>query len=307
LLLQICISCGCDHQGYSIVDLFRETDCTPPTLLSITSIDRYTSIVAFDEPIAEKSVQLNIKSNSIVSSQVNKQSLTITCKNALSLAEPMFLQGRIEDIRGNSTNFSVSLWANNPTPPTILINEFTTKGNSSNPDRVELLVISRGNLGGLTLYAGTDQLYSDYFIFPEIWVEKGTYLVVAFSEETNEKDVYQSKEKAGLSSNNGCLTLAANPQWDATILDAVLWGNHTTTTFDGFGSQSLLAQAHFIHAQNHWNSNIAEDSIDSTKSTSTRSFCRSQAIDTNCSQDWYICSTRNATFGSKNSEERYAE
>ena len=60
------------------------------------------------------------------------------------------LKGRVNDWIGNSLTFTLGLWGYNPNLPTLLINEFTTKGSGNNPDRVELLVL-KGNLAGITL------------------------------------------------------------------------------------------------------------------------------------------------------------
>jgi hypothetical protein len=307
LTIQLCIGCGCDHQGPTPVNLLSSVDSTPPTLLKISSLDRQSALLVFDEPINQDTIQLQAKGNQVASKQVTKASLVIAFKDAMSLSEGLPLQGRAEDLRGNSISFSLLLWAKNTNPPSLLINEISTKGSESNPDRVELYVTNRGNLGGITIYAGTEQKYTDRIIFPELWVERGDYLVIAFSKGEIASGTYCSENLAGLSANNGCLTLAISPQWDAPLLDAVIWGNHTTQTHDGFGSKALLGQAQHIAEAGHWNSKEANASINSTDSTATRSICREQLRDTNSLDDWYICATRNASFGTKNSEEHYED
>ncbi|MGE4454075.1 MAG: Ig-like domain-containing protein [Sphaerochaeta sp.] len=307
LAIQLCISCGCEHDMPSPIDLFGSIDSTPPTLVAIKTNDRYTSLLVFDEAIQEDSLHLSAEGNRIEHMQVNNKTLTFTLKDALIFGEWLPLTGRVEDLRGNSVSFSVFLWAENQNPPKLLINEFSTKGSESNPDRVELLVLERGNIGGITLYAGTEQSYRDRLIFEERWVERGEYLVVAFSKGDVKEGTYHAEAQAGLSGNNGCLSLALSPQWDAPLLDAAVWGNHTTQTHEGFGSKELLEQVAYIHTQLHWNSKKAEESIDSTNSTATRSISRDHAKDTNSKDDWYVCATRGASFGGKNSEDHYQE
>nr|WP_319776828.1 hypothetical protein [uncultured Sphaerochaeta sp.] len=307
LTLFLCIGCGCDHQGPSPINLLSAADSTPPTLLKIGSLDQYSACLVFDEPINEHEVFLKTRGNRIASKQVEQASLIITFKDAMSLGEPLPLEGRVEDSRGNSTSFSLLLWAKNTNPPSLLINEISTKGSENNPDRVELFVTNRGNLGGVALFAGTEQEYTDRIIFPEVWVERGDYLVIAFSKGEITTETYRSENQTGLSAKNGCLTLAANPQWDGTLLDAVIWGNHTTQTHEGFGSRTLLEQAQFLAEKGHWNSRNADASINSSDSTATRTMCRDSQKDTNSLDDWYICATRNASFGKRNAEERYQE
>jgi hypothetical protein len=307
LTMFLCIGCGCDHQGPSPINLLSAVDSTPPTLLAISSLDQYSALLLFDEPINEHEVLLQARGNGIASKLVERASLTITFKEAMSLGEALPLEGRVEDCRGNSASFSLLLWAKNTNPPSLLINEISTKGTENNPDRVEIFVTKRGNLGGITLFAGTEKEYTDRIIFPEVWVERGDYLVVAFSKGEIATGTYRSESQAGLSANNGCLTLAVSPQWDGTLLDAAIWGNHTTQTHEGFGSRTLLEQVQYLAEKGHWNSKNAEGSINSSNSTATRSMCREQQRDTNSLDDWYICATRNASFGRMNAEERYQD
>ena len=116
---------------------------------------------------------------------------------------------------------------------------------------------------------------------------------------------YTSENLSGLGSNNGALSLALSPEWESPIIDAVVWGNLVTTTFEGFGSQALQNQVATLFEAGQWVSSSSADSIDSTSSTATRSFCRDRLIDTNSNSDWYICDTRQASFGARNSEKRF--
>ena len=61
----------------------------------------------------------------------------------------------------------------------------------------------------------------------------------------------------------------------------------------------------YLVQRNQWNSAKSEGSIDSTDSTATRSFCRDKGKDTNSKEDWYICATKEASFGSVNSKKRH--
>ena len=303
--LLLCSGCGCSQPELVLYNLFEQADNSPPVFLSATMQSQHTAILSFNERIDEKSVALWCEQNSVATITVMDKTLTLNLAKPLQMGSSLPLEGRVEDIRGNSLQFSIELWAKNTHPATVLINEFTTKGSETNPDRVELVVTSRGNLAGLTLYAGVADDWSDRFVFPDRWVERGTYVVVAFSKGEHEATWYTSALQAGLGSNNGCLSVAMSPEWTSPLLDAVMWGNMSTSTFEGFGSASLLSQAQILFQSGHWNSASSDKSIDSNTSTATRSFCRNRLIDTNSSDDWYICATRQATFGSQNSEQRY--
>ena len=305
VFLLLSSGCGCSQPELSLHNLFEQADSSPPVFLSANMQSQHTATLSFNESIAENSVTLWCEQNSVASFTVIDKTLTLNLAKPMQMGTSLPLEGRVEDIRGNSLQFSIELWAKNTHPATVLINEFTTKGSETNPDRVELVVTSRGNLAGLTLYAGVADDWSDRFVFPDRWVERGTYVVVAFSKGEHEAAWYTSALQAGLGSNNGCLSVAMSPEWASPLLDAVMWGNMSTSTFEGFGSASLLSQAQILFQNGQWNSASSEKSIDSNTGTATRSFCRDRLIDTNSSDDWYVCATRQATFGSKNSELRY--
>ncbi|MEA4859713.1 MAG: hypothetical protein VB127_04465 [Sphaerochaeta sp.] len=304
IMLILLVGCGCEQSPASLHNLFTQTDSTPPKLLQYEAISSKVVLLTFDEPLDDSSVSIVCNTREPSSVSISSETLTICLEEELVLGQGVPLQGRVSDMRGNSLRFSLTLWARNQNPPTLLINEFTTKGSETNPDRVELLVTSRGNLAGITLYAGRDGVYSDRYIFPDRIVERGAHLVVAFSKSSAE-DSLSSELQAGLSSNNGCLTLARSPEWESPLLDAVVWGNHTTTTHEGFGSEDLAMSVSYLAQHNQWNNSKSEGSIDSTESTATRSFCRDKGKDTNSKEDWYICATKEATFGSANSEKRH--
>lgn len=304
IILLLLVGCGCEQPPVSLNNLFSQTDSTPPTLLHYEAVSKQVVLLTFDEPLDSDSVSILCNTKEPSSVSVSSETVTISLEEELVLGQGVPLQGRVSDLRGNSLRFSLTLWARNQNPPTLLINEFTTKGSETNPDRVELLVTSRGNLAGITLYAGRDGVYSDRYIFPDRMVERGAHLVIFFSKSPAEGSV-SSELQAGLSSNNGCLTLARSPEWESLLLDAVVWGNHTTTTHEGFGSADLAKSVSFLAQRNQWNSPKSEGSIDSTESTATRSFCRDKGKDTNSKEDWYICATKEASFGSANSEKRH--
>ncbi|NCC65712.1 MAG: hypothetical protein EOM15_13765, partial [Spirochaetia bacterium] len=300
ILLTIGLIISCNLNDETIYNVFDQVDCTPPILTNIETLDSQTVLFTFNEIIDHQTVSLTCCGNSVRTKMVHNQQLTISLNKPIALAQSQAIEGSVCDIRGNSTYFSISAWAKNEQIPTLLINEFTTKGNETHPDRVELIATSRGNIAGMTLYAGTKDTWTDRIILPDRWVERGTYLVVSFTEGAVHEDLHCSELLTGLGSNNGCLTLAKTPHWNSTILDAVVWGNHSTSTYDGFGSKALKDAVQFLYNQGHWRSNSCNESVDSTNSTATRSICRDSLRDTNSSTDWYICATKAATFGSAN-------
>lgn len=307
LLLALVLLSGCNEGEYQLSDLFDQIDNTPPMLLSAQMVDQQHARLQFNENLKHDTATLNTRSNGIETLQVNGAAATVRFTRPLPLGSSVEVEGRFEDVRGNSIHFTLELWANNPNPASLLINEFTTKGSDTNPDRVELVATGRGNLAGLTLYAGTPENWSDRVVLPDRWVERGTYIVVLCSDDSMTDCDYEFDFKVGLGSNNGSLSLAANPSWGSPILDAVVWGNLTTTSNEGFGSAALLDQVTLLVKTGQWESKESKKVVDSTNSTATRSFCRNQGQDTNSNRDWYICATKKASFGSLNSTERFSE
>ena len=152
--------CGC-RQGEEVVNALLEgRDSTPPVLLSWEMTSATTARLSFDEPVVITSSDFSVAGSAIIDSSVSMGSVTLTLAEPLDLGTSACLEGRVEDLARNSLRFSITLWAKNPNPATLLINEFTTKGTEANPDRVELVATSRGNLAGMTLYAGTAAHYA---------------------------------------------------------------------------------------------------------------------------------------------------
>ncbi len=304
-ILLITAGSGCRQADEVINVLSQKRDSTPPTLISWQMKSPSTATLTFSEPVVIKGSDFSIETIGITSATVSMTTVTITMAEAIALGKCVRLYGRVEDLSRNSLRFAITLWAKNPQPARLLINEFTTKGTEVNPDRVELVVLERGNLAGITLYAGSPASYSDRLIFEDRWAERGTYVVVRF-QDGQDGGEFESEQLAGLSSNNGALSVALTPEWSSPIMDAVVWGNRVTTTYEGFGSEALLTQVGQLAEAGQWSSNKSGDSIDSSLSTATRSFCRDRLIDTNSERDWYICDTRQASFGGPNSEKRYS-
>jgi hypothetical protein len=202
VLQLVVIGCGCRQADSMIFALFDERDSTPPQLLGweMTSIE--SGYLKFSEAIDLATISLRPEENRMISISVHGERVLFTLAHPIDLGQSIPLAGRVQDLSGNSMRFSIFLWAKNPTPATLLINEFTTKGTEANPDRVELVVTGRGNLAGLTLYAGTPSQYSDRYIFGDTWVEHGTFLVVRLQASESDATPQVSELEAGLSANN---------------------------------------------------------------------------------------------------------
>ena len=304
LLLLLSTSCGCNQQGPEITNLFSQKDSTPPIVLSAKATDTATITIKFSESLREESIKLQVNGVNNTNHLYTRDTLMLYLLSPMENASSTRLSGRVEDVWGNSTCFDIEVWAYNPNRANLLINEFSTKGSSTNPDRIELLVTKAGNLAGLTVSNGVGPFAEDRCILGDKQVFAGDFLVIAFQQGETEI-TYVSENLGGLSSNNGCITVTESPDWESPILDAVIYSNKTTTTYGGFGSSETEQCAILLSQGRHWNSQMAEKAIDSTNSTTTRTLCRSNYSDTNSEQDWYVCDTRGASFGKVNSDTHY--
>lgn len=304
LLVLLTTSCGCNQQGPESINLFARQDSTPPKLLSAKAIDTATITLKFSEELRSTSISLQVNGVQNTNYLSARETLTLYLMAPMDIATSTQLEGRVEDLWGNSTRFCIEVWAHNPNRAGILINEFSTKGSGNNPDRVELRITKAGNLAGITVANGVGPFAKDRCILGAKQVFAGDFIVIAFQEGTPNTG-YCSEQLGGLGSNNGCITVAESPDWESPILDAVLYSNKTTTTFGGFGSRETEQEALLLYQGRQWDSQLAEKAVDTTNSTATRTLCRANYSDTNSEQDWYVCDTKGASFGGENSSIHY--
>ncbi len=304
LLLLLTISCGCNQEGPTSINLFAQQDSTPPKLLSANATDRATITLKFSEELRSKSITLLVNGMENTNFLCKKETIMLYLTSFMEIASSTRVEGRVEDPWGNSTRFSLDIWAHNPNRAEVLINEFSTKGSGNNPDRVELLVTKGGNLAGITVANGVGPYAKDRCILGDKQVFSGDFVVIAFQAGASSTE-YSSERLTGLSSNNGCITVTESPDWESPIIDAVLYSNKTTTTYGGFGSRESEEGSRLLYEGRQWDSPLSEKAIDSTNSTATRTHCRDSYKDTNSAEDWYVCDTKGASFGGENSEIRF--
>ena len=309
IILYILIANACDAQGQrELFNVLAGTDHQGPVLMETRATGTHTATYRFDEMIfcSPDDFRIGSDDTSIQSVTTFEEELKITFTHPLVPGSRIVVEGRVSDQFGNTLTFSCGVWGFNARVPEVLINEFTTKGSSTNPDRVELLVLSDGNLAGLTLYDGLSESFDSECILPSYEVKKGDRLIIEYSEHLRqEHQIEFYGGPIGLGANNGVITLYDSP--DGSIIDAVLYSNRTSasdTTYGGFGTSKVQQRALFLEESGQWDAKpiVPEAGIDSTHSTATRSFCRTEdAPDTDSRNDWHVVPTSKASFGYPNS------
>ena len=267
-----CIVCtGCDPlAGYTnLVDY----DVSPPILLNVEVISENSCELYFSEAVTAKLQAFKI-SNQFHLEQVtvNREVLTLSTTEAVAPGEPVVIEGRVSDDNGNSLWFSTVWYGLNTRIPEMIINEFTTQGSKTHPDRIELLTLSAGNTAGMCLYIGDAVSQIQKKVLPSIEVFPGDYLIIHCTEEAGDMrdecnstadnlsstahkeawDLWIPKAK-GLSGNNGAITLYSSPR--GHLIDAVLYSNRNSgsdATYRGFGSTQLMETADRLFEEGAW-------------------------------------------------------
>lgn len=325
-ILSLILLISCNTQD--IID--KVTDITPPKLININSISSTSILITSNEDIFinEKDF-IPIEEFTIKNIIYEKNSLTIIFNESMNIGQEYTAEFKITDKNKNYLSFIANYYGFNYRLPKLLINEFICKGTDSNPDKVELYMLTDGNIGGVTIYSGVRNSFDSKYIFPNLEVKKGEYIVVRstskkypleYIEVDNLNISYDKKFVNGardirtndlkLSSANGVISVYSNPYGE--IIDSVIFTknvNDLEKRYRNFGLKKVVERVDIISEKSQWigSSDIIypEDVVNIENSTTTRSINRRDFIDTNSLEDWFICTTNSSSFGFENSGENY--
>ncbi len=322
--------CAPLHEGVNLI----EGDFHPPRILSVETTDEHTIELGFDKgaEIIPGRLAVSPDLGEPVVSGSGGTRLRLRFPEATVAGVEYVVDAGVQDARGNSLAFLARVYGHNPYPPDLLINELNPRASTTNPERVELVARSSGNLAGITLYNGSPSDYNSRFIFPSVEIEAGDFIILHFRpegtpEEVNEtvaKDEsggsravdhawdYWVAEGGGLPSNNGVLALYTTPR--GRIMDAVIWSNRNSESdqlYRGFGTRRMMEWVDEVVGDGGWAvagyEAAPEDAVDPEGSTATRSIGRnSHSEDTDTRLDWHIVPTSGASFGAPNSDDVYS-
>jgi hypothetical protein len=307
--------CACQAEPQrQIFNVLSGKDRVPPVLLGVKAESSNIIVCSFNEPVYSTSQKPSFNADiEVVSITMHGKEMHLLLNKSIAPGTYVKISSNVKDAMGNTLRYSATCWGKNEDLPSLIINEFTTKGSGNNPDRVEILATSAGNIAGATFYDGIGDLYDSTFTFPSVQVEAGDFLVLYFGKDPPEQDSFGFLAgDVGLGSNNGVLTLYENP--GGNLIDAVLYSNRTSesdTTFSGFGTAKVQQRVALLQSSGLWKSIQGaelkpESAIDSTYSTATRSMSRKLGSeDTDTKNDWHVVQTGKASFGFINASESH--
>ncbi len=313
---------------------FADQDFTPPSMVSIEATGPTTIVARFTEDTTAETAYASSELGE-VTARSDGPEVTFEMERAGKIARPYQLEAVVADEAGNTMSFVETVYGFNPDVPTVIINELTTQGSGNHPDVVELRLLSAGNLGGLTLYAGAPGEHDGRLVFPAVELPPDAYVVVHFKPEGIPEEVDELEDPtvsggldasdtgwdfwvpggSGISGNNGTVSLYEQP--GGRLFDAIVYSNRTSDSderYRGFGSKKALAMVDRVAADGGWlpaDGTAAprlapEDAVDPEDSTATRSISRgSDAVDSDTKADWHITPTSGYTFGGANTDEVY--
>lgn len=301
LLAVVCalfmVSCGEDgSKSAEFVNMLTLSDTAFPVLVSARAVDVDRVELVFDEDVFARKDAF-----SPCYSEINGNVLTLYPQTGIKAGTSVRLQGTVRDGAGNSATFSVEVWGYNPDPAVMRINEFTTKGTKTRPDRTELKVLHGGSLAGMALYDGIPGDYRTVCILPDENVQAGEFVVIWWCDALppgvgeHENNVVNVCAGGGLSENNGVLSLSVSPEQGADVQDAVVWSSGESAQYEGYGTREVLERVEKARAMSWWDG----EPVYSAWSASTRSMALGQ------DGRWYTTVQGGASFGSENTSQEY--
>jgi len=309
ILVWSCISC--ESRLINTFNLIGEIDSTPPKIEYIESNSPYSVEIVFDELLNDKStVELIFNNEKVSNFNVRKNVVTYYLKDPLTPGVKNNISVKVEDINGNSTLVDSFVYTKNNEMANLLISEVSTKGTTKKCDKVELVVTKSGSLAGIVISDGFNDNYTDRCILPDIYAYEGEFVVISFQKE--EENCYISENKAGLSSNNGCILVLTSPSYNSSVMDCLIYSNQKSENSEGFANENTLQTAKKLVNLGMWENTypLANGAVDSTLETSTRTINRRcidglYFLDTDTSEDFYITVSGGDSFGEINNEEEY--
>ena len=307
----LALLCACSlPEAPGTINAMLHMDHQVPVLEELSVLDRHDVTLTFNEEVEVLAASFDGLEAEAWPAAPGVIQVHSSDELPLSHAAQLFIS--VRDKAWNSSALSIPVSGRNNDIPSLVINEFSSKGTETQPDRIELEIRGEGNLEGICVMDGTKGNEKHSFILPDIDVERGDYVVIWWDsvpdEEVQENDdgstVFNlaASSKEGLATNNGVFVVYRTPSGDDDVIDALVYTNGESTSYSGFGSARVEASYNGLTASFDW----MGPAFNSRHSTSTRTVSRRNIrMDTDSASDFYITVTRGQTFGRMNSSAEY--
>ncbi|GAB4365004.1 MAG: hypothetical protein Kow009_01740 [Spirochaetales bacterium] len=323
---------GCARPPHIEPVLIDPASLRPPQLVDIRSRQGNMVELRFDKPAWFETATLRIQPSIPVRGVEDGGTVCRVHLEGPGIPGKKYtLEARTRDENGNTSEFLYGFYGFNDRIPRLLINEFITTKASTVLTQVEIVVLSDGDMGGVTFYEGTKDEPDKCFVFPSFEVKAGEFILLHLNAEGTPGEIDETMDQTvatgkgasptaydfwargtgNLSADNDVLSLYSNPEGE--LLDAVLYSSkeyEEGEKYNGFGTSSMLEKVRSLQEEGGWAFTGPEpypsDAVNPTGATSRRSLCRdSRFTDTNSKADWHIVPSGSATFGEVNSDDVY--
>ncbi len=304
------IGCPLNAQG-QVENYFIGKDRQSPVLYSLETVDERTVLAVFDETIY--SCEAYGEENLSIDSRPDERTVFMTLTERLLPGDVCPITLSVADRAGNTTTVETEVSGINTRVPRLRLNEISTKGTKSQPDRIELYIMSDGDMAGITVYDGMYLNNSGRFTFPPYEVKKGDYIVLQYGVKENihfhPHFFFASAE--GLGGNNGVISVFQDIGRD--LIDALPYSDRdddSDTDYGGFGTSEVYEEVRELESYHVWEPPFISPStsVRSDDTTATRSMNRKEGVQAGNSADaWYTVPTSSSTFGKENCVDQYRE
>lgn len=306
LILTVCFTVSsCTNKDLAIENLLKREDRTCAEVLEYSLIDNSNFSIIFSEKVVIKEVSYNGKRTK---EQIVGENLIIPLPVILEMGEKYTLSLTFTKNGGNTTRAFFTLYGKNKDKAGILINEVSIDGNTTNPDRIELLVTKKGNTGGMMI---TDDITKTGVVLPSISVNKDDIIVIYWDSTSGKDPLIRDYKKnlityyvdggmkSTLISTTGAVVLY--DEVGGSIIDALIYSNSTEVDEK---KESFLSLLSLLQENGNWKG----ESVSSSHVTSSRVLARLPgAIDSNSKDDWFTTAARCSTFSYPNTYSPYSE
>ena len=186
LLLASLFLVSCPEEA-EIMDLFHSADMTLPVVLDYSLKDNRIFIIEFSETVDMTEI---LFSGEALDPPGLGKSFSVPLPYTLEPGEEKRISFTVEKDNGSLTRVSLRVMGKNPDIPKVLINEVSIKGTSASPDRIELLVMEKGNAAGMRIEDGNWG-----FTLPSLGLNKDDLILIYWDKPTTRRHYLRSDGK----------------------------------------------------------------------------------------------------------------